>query len=100
MNQNKGKKKGGWGQWRQVVKEGFSKVTFEQRSKGQGVSSVNKIEKRFRTNSRAESQEAGTCPAWSENPGRPVWLKESDLKEESREMSEQSKGRERVGSRF
>lgn len=32
MNQNKGKK-GGWGQWRQVVKEGFSKVTFEQRSK-------------------------------------------------------------------
>lgn len=29
MNQNKGKK-GGWGQWRQVVKEGFSKVRSKE----------------------------------------------------------------------
>lgn len=33
MNQNKGKK-GDGDKWRQVVKEGFSKVTFRQKIKG------------------------------------------------------------------
>ena len=50
------------------------------------MSSVNKIEKKIPGGTaRAESQEAGTCPAWS-SPRRPVWLKESELKDEKQKM--------------